>query len=108
MYSIIFLAKVDGLEDCLEIALPELKRRFGVLSVDEARRVIGVGKLLEEATNACLRDNCTSIREEGQRTGAWIDVIGLCEKAIKNNNEPICSKHGSIPYIHGYCPFCTK
>jgi hypothetical protein len=107
MYSRIFLAKVDAIEECLEQALPEIRRRFGEsLTLDEIRTTIGTGKLLDEATNACLRDNCSSIRGTEERTGSWINIISLYKSAIQNNNEPTCSKHGTIPYSHGYCPFC--
>jgi hypothetical protein len=109
MYSRIFLAKVDAIESALEEALPRIRRRFGEsLSLDEVRSTIGAGKLLEEATNASLRDTCASIRGEVSRTEAWIDIVRLYEKAIQNNNEPTCSRHGSVPYAHGYCPYCTK
>jgi len=112
MYSRIFLAKVDAIEDSLEGALPILRKKFGEsLTLDEVRTTIGTRKLLEEATNACLRDNCASIRGTPQQTGSWMNIQELYENALaikKQNSEETCEVHGTVPYAHGYCPFCTE
>jgi len=113
MHSRIFLAKVDAIESCIEKALPKIKSIFGDnLTTDLVRDTIGTRKLLQEATNACLRDSAHSIRGTPISTELWIDILTLYKTALVNNSQNkddgMCENHGVIPYSHGFCPYCTK
>ena len=89
MRSRIFEARVDGIMEAIDKALPELRERFGEsLTLKEISDTITPKKLLEESNLSSFKATCASIR--GSRyEGPWIDVPRLYDEALKLKRNPL-------------------